>query len=94
MLYFPPRGRPVNSVKVMRAYIVIEAQGKLVAFARGAFQADGVIYGSALSTVSRQDVLHFRWLERHIPAPRAEPAFGVHRLDPLIQCITLGQVLR
>ncbi len=38
-LHFPPRGHPVNSVKVMRACIVLEPLGKLVAFARAAFQA-------------------------------------------------------
>jgi 2-hydroxychromene-2-carboxylate isomerase len=36
---FPPTGHPVNSVKVMRACLVLEPEGKLVAFARAAFQA-------------------------------------------------------
>lgn len=36
---FPPKGHPVNSVKVMRACLVLEPQGKLVPFARAAFQA-------------------------------------------------------
>jgi 2-hydroxychromene-2-carboxylate isomerase len=35
----PPTVFPVNSVKVMRACIVLEPQGKLVAFARAAFEA-------------------------------------------------------
>jgi 2-hydroxychromene-2-carboxylate isomerase len=35
----PPSVFPVNSVKVMRACIVLEPQGKLVDFARAAFQA-------------------------------------------------------
>jgi 2-hydroxychromene-2-carboxylate isomerase len=36
---FPPAGHPVNSVKVMRACLVLEPLGKLVPFARAAFQA-------------------------------------------------------
>jgi 2-hydroxychromene-2-carboxylate isomerase len=35
----PPSVFPVNSVKVMRACIVLEDQGKLVPFARAAFEA-------------------------------------------------------
>ena len=35
---FPPKGHPVNSVKVMRACLVVEPQGKLVPWARAAFQ--------------------------------------------------------
>jgi 2-hydroxychromene-2-carboxylate isomerase len=35
----PPSVFPVNSVKVMRACIVLEPQGKLVDFARAAFEA-------------------------------------------------------
>ena len=36
---FPPTGHPVNSVKVMRACLLLEPQGKLVPFARRCFQA-------------------------------------------------------
>lgn len=36
---FPPRGHPVNSVKVMRACLLLAPEGKLVPFARAAFQA-------------------------------------------------------
>jgi 2-hydroxychromene-2-carboxylate isomerase len=36
---FPPTVFPVNSVKVMRACLVLDAQGKLPAFARAAFEA-------------------------------------------------------
>jgi 2-hydroxychromene-2-carboxylate isomerase len=35
----PPTVFPVNSVKVMRACIVLEPQGKLIDFARAAFEA-------------------------------------------------------
>lgn len=38
-IHFPPRGHPVNSVKVMRACLLLEPEGKLVPFARSAFQA-------------------------------------------------------
>ncbi|MGI4811897.1 MAG: 2-hydroxychromene-2-carboxylate isomerase [Janthinobacterium lividum] len=36
---FPPTGHPVNSVKVMRAALVLAPEGKLIAWARAAFQA-------------------------------------------------------
>jgi 2-hydroxychromene-2-carboxylate isomerase len=36
---FPPKVFPVNSVKAMRGCILLEPQGKLVAFARAAFEA-------------------------------------------------------
>lgn len=36
---FPPKVFPVNSVKAMRGCILLEAQGRLVAFARAAFEA-------------------------------------------------------
>jgi 2-hydroxychromene-2-carboxylate isomerase len=38
-IVFPPRVFPVNSVKAMRGCILIEAEHKLVPFARGAFEA-------------------------------------------------------
>lgn len=38
-LTFPPKVFPVNSVKVMRACLVLEPQGALVAFATAAFEA-------------------------------------------------------
>jgi 2-hydroxychromene-2-carboxylate isomerase len=38
-IQFPPAGHPVNSAKVMRACILLEPHGKLIAFARAAFQA-------------------------------------------------------
>ena len=38
-LTFPPSGHPVNSVKVMRGCLALEPEGKLVPFARAAFQA-------------------------------------------------------
>jgi 2-hydroxychromene-2-carboxylate isomerase len=38
-ILFPPAVFPVNSVKVMRACLVLEPQGRLVEFARAAFAA-------------------------------------------------------
>ncbi|MGE3303522.1 MAG: 2-hydroxychromene-2-carboxylate isomerase [Hyphomonadaceae bacterium] len=38
-IHFPPKGHPVNSVKAMRACLVLAPQGKLIAFARACFQA-------------------------------------------------------
>lgn len=38
-LNFPPTGHPVNSVKVMRGCILLEPEGKLIPFARAAFEA-------------------------------------------------------
>jgi 2-hydroxychromene-2-carboxylate isomerase len=38
-IVFPPRVFPVNSVKAMRGCLWLEPQGKLVAFARAAFEA-------------------------------------------------------
>jgi 2-hydroxychromene-2-carboxylate isomerase len=38
-IHFPPAGHPVNSVKVMRGCLLLEPEGKLIPFARAAFQA-------------------------------------------------------
>jgi 2-hydroxychromene-2-carboxylate isomerase len=38
-IVFPPAVFPVNSVKAMRGCLLLEAEGKLVPFARAAFQA-------------------------------------------------------
>ncbi len=38
-IMFPPLVFPVNSVKAMRGCMLLEAEGKLVAFARAAFEA-------------------------------------------------------
>ena len=49
----PPSVFPVNSVKVMRGCIVLEPQGKLVAFARAAFQA----YWSDDADISKHEAI-------------------------------------
>jgi 2-hydroxychromene-2-carboxylate isomerase len=49
----PPRVFPVNSVKAMRACILLDPEGKLVDFARAAFEA----YWSREEDISRDDVL-------------------------------------
>src|SRR6202035_5890169 len=36
---FPPPGHPVNSVRAMRACLVLQEQGKLIRWARAAFRA-------------------------------------------------------
>src|SRR5258707_5162576 len=50
---FPPAVFPVNSVKAMRACIVLEPEGKLVAFATAAFQA----YWGGNRDISQDEVL-------------------------------------
>jgi 2-hydroxychromene-2-carboxylate isomerase len=50
---FPPRVFPVNSVKAMRGCILLEPQGKLVAFATATFEA---YWGDDLD-ISSDDVL-------------------------------------
>jgi 2-hydroxychromene-2-carboxylate isomerase len=50
---FPPSVFPVNSVKAMRACIVLEPQGKLVPFATAAFEA----YWGADADISQDAVL-------------------------------------
>ncbi|MHB8529029.1 MAG: DsbA family protein [Caulobacteraceae bacterium] len=52
-IIMPPKVFPVNSVKVMRACIVLEPKGELVAFARAAFEA----YWGAEEDISRDEVL-------------------------------------
>lgn len=52
-IVFPPPVFPVNSVKAMRACIALEPRGKLVAFARNAFEA---YWGETLD-ISRDDVM-------------------------------------
>ena len=49
----PPSVFPVNSVKVMRACVVLEPQGKLVDFATAAFEA----YWSEDRDISQDDVI-------------------------------------
>ncbi|HEY1416092.1 MAG TPA: 2-hydroxychromene-2-carboxylate isomerase [Caulobacteraceae bacterium] len=50
---FPPTVFPVNSVKAMRACLVLEPEGRLVAFARAIFEA----YWSDDQDVSQDEVL-------------------------------------
>jgi 2-hydroxychromene-2-carboxylate isomerase len=52
-ILFPPTVFPVNSVKAMRGCVLLEAEGKLVAFARAAFQA----YWGDDEDISQDDVL-------------------------------------
>jgi 2-hydroxychromene-2-carboxylate isomerase len=50
---FPPTVFPVNSVKAMRACLVLEREGRLVAFARAIFEA----YWSDDQDISQDEVL-------------------------------------
>jgi 2-hydroxychromene-2-carboxylate isomerase len=52
-IVFPPRVFPVNSVKAMRGCILLEAEHKLVPFARAAFEA----YWGDDQDISQDDVL-------------------------------------
>ena len=52
-IVFPPRVFPVNSVKAMRGCILLEPDGKLVPFARAAFEA----YWGDDEDISQDDVL-------------------------------------
>ena len=52
-IVFPPRVLPVNSVKAMRGCLLLEADGKLTAFARAAFEA----YWGDDEDISQDDVL-------------------------------------
>src|SRR5262249_24162828 len=52
-IVFPPRVFPVNSVKAMRGCVLLEAEGKLTAFARAAFEA----YWGDDEDISQDDVL-------------------------------------
>src|SRR5262249_20937651 len=52
-IVFPPRVFPVNSVKAMRGCLLLEAEGKLVAFARAVFEA----YWRDDLDISKDDVL-------------------------------------
>ena len=52
-IVFPPQVFPVNSVKAMRGCLLLEPAGKLVAFARAAFEA----YWGEDEDISQDDVL-------------------------------------
>ncbi len=52
-IVFPPTVFPVNSVKAMRGCLLLEPKGKLVAFARAAFEA----YFGEDQDISRDEVL-------------------------------------
>ncbi len=52
-ILFPPSTFPVNSVKAMRGCILLEPEGKLVAFAQAVFEA----YWSHDRDISKDDVL-------------------------------------
>lgn len=76
---FPPAGHPVNSVKVMRACLVLQPEGKLIPFARAAFQAyfgeerlisDDVV----IADICRPLDIDADWLLERITAPTVKQA--------------------
>jgi 2-hydroxychromene-2-carboxylate isomerase len=62
----PPTVFPVNSVKVMRACILLHSEGKLVDFAKAAFEA----YWSRDEDISRDDVIARICAEAGVDLPR------------------------
>jgi 2-hydroxychromene-2-carboxylate isomerase len=44
-IVFPPRIFPVNSVKAMRLCVLLQDDGKLVAFARAVFEVYSIVEG-------------------------------------------------
>ena len=88
-IVFPPRVFPVNSVKAMRGCILLEAEHKLVPFARAAFET----YWGDDQDISQDDVLARRvrtrrrrsgiLFRRHRRAGDQGPAARQHRgVDP------------
>jgi len=73
-ILFPPTVFPVNSVKAMRGCILLEAEGKLVPFARAAFQAywsddEDISQGDVLARVCRRTGVDADFLLAGIGAP-------------------------
>jgi 2-hydroxychromene-2-carboxylate isomerase len=68
----PPSVFPVNSVKVMRGCIVLEPQGKLVDFARAAFEA----YWSEDKDISKDEVVAQVCARAGVDAPALSAAIS------------------
>ncbi|MBR1297395.1 2-hydroxychromene-2-carboxylate isomerase [Bradyrhizobium sp. AUGA SZCCT0042] len=80
---FPPAGHPVNSVKVMRACLLLEPQGKLVPFARRCFQAyfgeDHPLSDDAVITdICRDTDIDPKWLLSAIAEQSAKDALRMN----------------
>lgn len=78
-LKFPPTGHPVNSVKVMRGCLAVQPLGKLVHFARAAFQAyfgeDRLLSDDAVITdICRKAEVDSDWLFAQIGTQAAKDA--------------------
>ncbi|MBR1256360.1 2-hydroxychromene-2-carboxylate isomerase [Bradyrhizobium sp. AUGA SZCCT0240] len=76
---FPPTGHPVNSVKVMRACLLLAPQGKLVPFARRCFQVyfgeDRLISDDAVITdICKDTGIDSQWLFPAIAEQSAKDA--------------------
>lgn len=76
---FPPKGHPINSVKAMRACLVLQPMGQMIPFARGCFQAyfakelplseDSVLLG-----ICRETGVDGEWLLERITQQDAKDA--------------------
>jgi 2-hydroxychromene-2-carboxylate isomerase len=80
----PPSVFPVNSVKVMRGCIVLEPQGKLVDFARAAFEA----YWSADADISKDEVIAEVCSRSGVDAPSLFTAIAEQRPKDVLRANT------
>ena len=74
-ILFPPTVFPVNSVKAMRGCVFLEAEGKLVPFARAAFEA----YWTNDEDISQDDVLARVCRRAGVDADSCSPASASSR---------------
>jgi len=78
-IHFPPAGHPVNSVKAMRACIVLEPYGKLVSFARATFRAyfgrqELISEDAVLARLCEEIDVDPKWLLEQIALPGVKAA--------------------
>lgn len=76
---FPPAGHPINSVKAMRACLVLQPMGHMIAFARACFQAYfgnelPISDDSVLLDICKQVGIDGPWLLAHIAEQDAKDA--------------------
>lgn len=76
---FPPAGHPINSVKAMRACLVVQPMGLLVPFARACFKAyfgkdHSLAEDAVLLDICGQVGIDGPWLLRRIAEPETKAA--------------------
>jgi 2-hydroxychromene-2-carboxylate isomerase len=86
---FPPRVFPVNSVKAMRACILLEADGKLVAFARAVFEAywgddEDISQDAVLARIATRLGIDSEYLLKGVGAPAVKDTLRANT-DELIR---------